>query len=162
MLVTRVATGDDAKVITHHRRQMFADAGNPDTALLDVISENFEPWVTERLLDGRYLGWLTLDGDRAVAGLGMLLLDWPPHLLDPWHAQRGYLMNMYVEPDYRRKRLASHLMDLALAEARRREIRVVALHATEEGRTVYENKGFTATNEMFHLEPEPGSLDLGE
>jgi ribosomal protein S18 acetylase RimI-like enzyme len=93
------------------------------------------------------------DGDRVVAGAGLMLLDWAPHPLDPRSTQRGYLLNVYVEPEYRRKKLASHLIEHALAEARRRKIRVVALHSTEAGRALYESNGFRRTNEMFYVEP---------
>ena len=103
--------------------------------------------------EGKYFGWLTTDGDTVVAGAGLLLLDWPPHPLDPRSTQRGYLANVYVEPEYRRRKLASHLIEMALAEARRRKIRVVALHSTEEGQRLYESNGFRQTNEMFYVEP---------
>ena len=82
-----------------------------------------------------------------------MLLDWAPHPLDPRSTQRGYLLNVYVEPDYRRKKLASQLIEHALAEARRRKIRVVALHSTEAARGLYESNGFRRTNEMFSVEP---------
>jgi ribosomal protein S18 acetylase RimI-like enzyme len=112
--------------------------------------------VAKAIEDGKYLGWLTSDGDHVVAGAGLMLLDWAPHPLDPRSTQRGYLLNVYVEPEYRRKKLASQLIDLALAEARRRKIRVVALHSTEAGRRLYENNGFRSTNEMFYVEPVEG------
>ncbi|WP_243648172.1 GNAT family N-acetyltransferase [Acidipila rosea] len=132
---------------------MFVDAGRLDSPVLDVMAQNFEPWVKSMIAGGKYLGWLTQDEGRVVAGAGLLLLDWPPHPLDPHSTQRGYLLNVYVEPEYRRKRLASKLIELALAEARRRKIRVVALHSTEEGRPLYESTGFRRTNEMFYVEP---------
>jgi ribosomal protein S18 acetylase RimI-like enzyme len=94
-----------------------------------------------------------VDGDKVVAGAGLLLLDWPPHPLDPHSTQRGYLLNVYVEAEYRRRKLASHLIECVLAEARRRKIRVVALHSTDEGRPLYESTGFRQTNEMFYVEP---------
>lgn len=111
-----------------------------------------EPWVAQAISDNRYLGWLTEDDGQVVAGAGLLLLDWPPHPLDPRSTTRGYLLNVYVELDYRRRHLASNLIELALAEARRRGIRVVALHSTEEGRRLYESAGFRPTNEMFFVE----------
>jgi hypothetical protein len=40
-----------------------------------------------------------------------------------------------------------------MAEARRRGIRVVALHSSQAGRAIYERLGFRATNEMMHTEP---------
>jgi ribosomal protein S18 acetylase RimI-like enzyme len=152
MLETRMATVADAKLITHHRRRMFVDAGRADNQVLDTMARNFEPWVAKAIEEAKYIGWLTDDGDRVVAGAGLMLLDWAPHPLDPNSTQRGYLLNVYVEPEYRRKRLASQLIELALAEAHRRKIRVVALHSTEAGRRLYESNGFRRTNEMFYVE----------
>ena len=151
MFDTRPATAADAAVITRHRHQMFVDAGRKDDQLLKAMSTKFEPWVADMLAQGKYLGWLTTDGDKVVAGAGLLILDCPPHPLDIG-SHRGYLLNVYVEPDYRRKKLASHLIDAVLAEARRRNIRVVALHSTEAGRPLYESNGFRQTNEMFYVE----------
>jgi ribosomal protein S18 acetylase RimI-like enzyme len=153
MLETRTATAADAHLITHHRRRMFVDAGRADNQVLSVMSQNFEPWVAKMINEQKYLGWLTADSDRVIAGAGLLILDWPPHPLDPRSVHRGYLLNVYVELEYRRRKLASHLIELALAEARRRKIRVVALHSTEEGRRLYESNGFRQTNEMFYVEP---------
>jgi ribosomal protein S18 acetylase RimI-like enzyme len=153
MLETRPATAADAAVLTHHRHRMFVDAGRRDNPVLHVMSQHFEPWVVRMINEGKYLGWLTEDEGKVVAGAGLLLLDWPPHPLDPHSTQRGYLLNVYVEPEYRRRKLASHLIEYALAEARRRKIRVVSLHSTDEGRALYESNGFRQTNEMFYVEP---------
>ena len=156
MYQIRAATPADAAVITHHRRRMFVDAGRQDNRVLDVMAEYFKPWVEIRLADGRYLGWLTSENGTVVAGAGLIVLDWPPHPLDPRQDKRGYLLNVYVEPEHRRKKLASQLIDQALAEARKQKIRVVALHSTDEGRPLYESNGFRRTNEMFYVEPVEG------
>lgn len=153
MLKTRPATAADAALITHHRRRMFVDAGRQDNRVLDLMAKAHEPWVAKMLAESKYLGWLTEDNGVVIAGAGLFLLDWPPHPLDPRSSQRGYLLNVYVEPEYRRRKLASHLIEYALAEARRRKIRVVSLHSTDEAKRLYESNGFRATNEMFYVEP---------
>ena len=153
MLKTRLAAASDAALITRHRRRMFVDAGRRDDQVLQIMADTHEPWVAKAITEGRYLGWLTEDEGQVVAGAGLLLLDWPPHPLDPRSTIRGYLCNVYVEPSHRRRKLASHLIEMALAEAARRAIRVVALHSTDEGRALYEANGFRATNEMFYVEP---------
>jgi len=132
---------------------MFVDAGRQDNRVLDLMAKAHEPWVAKMLAEGKYLGWLTEDDGVVVASAGLFLLDWPPHPLDPRSSQRGYLLNVYVEPEYRRRKLASHLIEYALAEARRRKIRVVSLHSTDEAKRLYESNGFRATNEMFYVEP---------
>ena len=154
MIEIRVATTADARTITYHRRQMFLDAGWPDDEHMARMSATFEPWAAEMMAWGKYIGWLAVDGEtgRIVAGAGVLLLDWPAHPFDPDHSQRAYLLNVFVERDYRRQGLAGRLLEAAMDEARRRGIRVVALHASDEGRPVYERYGVTPTSEMWFVD----------
>ena len=84
MPATRAATAADAAIITHHRRRMFVDAGRIDNRVLDVMAEHFEPWVTQQLQSGNYMGWLALDdAGEVIGGSGLMMLDWPPHPLIP-------------------------------------------------------------------------------
>lgn len=152
---TRQATPEDAPIIAQHRHRMFVDAGRADNGALRRVTDAFETWVGTMLRDGKYMGWFALQDGKVVGGAGFMAMDWPPHPLDP-EPHRGYLLNVYVEPEFRRKRIASNLIELALAEARRRKIRVVSLHATEESRRMYESSGFRRTNEMFYVEPVEG------
>jgi GNAT superfamily N-acetyltransferase len=57
-------------------------------------------------------------------------------------------LNVFVEPEHRRKGLAKRLM--ALAEARARELGVcyAILHSTRQGRPLYESLGWGPTSEM--------------
>lgn len=153
-MITRSATVGDASIITHHRMRMYVEAGRRDDRSLLLMAKNFEPWVTRMMEQQKYFGWLTVDEDKVIAGVGLLILDWPPHPLDPRQCYRGYLLNLYVEPDYRRRKLASNLIEMVLAEARSRKIRVVALHSTDEARPLYESTGFRETNEMFRIEAD--------
>jgi GNAT superfamily N-acetyltransferase len=157
MLTTRRATAHDSELITQHRKAMFADMRDAPDSILNEMGRHFEPWVRHMLVDDKYVGWIIKDGDRAVASAGFLLLDWAPHYLDPTGEQRGYVLNVFVEPEYRRRGLAQALMAECMDEARRRGIRVVALHASQKGQPVYEKLGFTASNEMLFVngKPEP-------
>jgi GNAT superfamily N-acetyltransferase len=101
----RTASAGDADHIVNHRRRMFVDAGEPDNDRMAEISRAFRDWLSGRLGDGRYLGWLCMADDQVVGGLGMVVFDWPP---GPLHLApgRGYLRNMSVDPEHRRKGLA--------------------------------------------------------
>ena len=74
------------------------------SAVLEEMGRNFEPWVRRMLVDDKYVGWIIRARDRAVASAGFLLLDWAPHYLDPAGEQRGYVLNVFVEPEYRKAR----------------------------------------------------------
>jgi ribosomal protein S18 acetylase RimI-like enzyme len=148
MLETRAATVADAFLIARHRRAMFHAMGCATPGVLDEMTRSFEPWLVPRLAGGRYLGWITCDGLQPIASIGLLFLDWPPHTLHPVAAERGYILNLFVEPEFRRRGLARALVELCLAEARRRNISVITLHASAEGRPLYESLGFQSSNEM--------------
>jgi ribosomal protein S18 acetylase RimI-like enzyme len=152
MLATRNATPADAGLIAAHRHAMFAEMGKSDNSTLDEMRRNFMPWVERMLAAGKYVGWVVLDGERPVASAGFFELEWPPHPWDPASEHRGYLLNFWVEPAFRGQGLAHSLVRGALAEARRRKLRVVALHASDAGRHVYHAMGFRETNEMIYVE----------
>jgi GNAT superfamily N-acetyltransferase len=147
MFETRLATVVDAELIGEQRRRMFVDMGEADDARMQTMIEKFVPWVRERLESGTYVGWLTSEGGRVVAGGGMWLMESPPNLMDTGLV-RAHLMNFYVDPAFRGRGLAHGLLKTAVSDARQRGIKVVSLHASKFGRPLYERNGFKATNEM--------------
>ncbi len=152
MLVTRTATVADAALITAHRHAMFAEMGTSTPEALAAMSRNFTPWFEQMMSADRYVGWVVEDEATPAASAGFFQLDWPPHPLDPAATARGYLLNFWVEPQYRGRGLARGLVRLAVGESRRRGFRVTALHASAAGRPVYEKEGFRGSGEMFFTE----------
>lgn len=144
----RPLTPDDIDLICRHRESMFRDSGRSE-AVIAAMAAPFRAWLAPKLADGRYFGWAArADDGRDIAGLGMMEIDWPPHPSHPLDDRRGYILNVYVEPDHRRRGLARRLMDEAVAEAKRRGLRFMILHATDEGRPLYESLGWADTAEM--------------
>lgn len=148
MAETRRATVADAEVIAQQRRRMFADAGMAAEASMGPMTANFVDWVRPRLADGSYVGWLVEEGGQLVGGAGLWVIDWPPHFMDE-QPRRAYLLNFYVAPEMRRRGVARDLLARAVAEAKERGIKVVTLHASQFGKPVYEQAGFTMSNEMM-------------
>lgn len=155
MRVTRLATKKDAELIAAHRSAMFAEMGKSDGEALERMRQKFVPWVERMIGAGKYVGWIVEEDGRIAASGGFFELEWPPHPLDPEGEHRGYLLNFWVEPEYRGQGLARTLVREALAESRRRGIRVTALHASDAGRRVYEPMGFRGTNEMYYVDAAP-------
>jgi GNAT superfamily N-acetyltransferase len=120
---------------------MFEQMGHRNAPALDAMTAAFLPWLRQRVASAEYLSWLALAPDGAiVAGLGLWLMDCPPHMLGPG-APRGSILNVYTEPVSRRQGIARRLMNVALDWCRANRVRAVILHASEE-------LGFKSTNEM--------------
>lgn len=146
-MTIRPLVPEDIDLVCDHRQRMFREAGRGDD-VLSPMAEPFRLWVAQRLGDGRYFGFVAEDGGRAIGGVGLMELDWPPHPMHPEDGRRGYVLNVFVEPDARGKGVARALMAAAEAEFKARGISYVVLHATAAGRRVYETEGWTATSEM--------------
>jgi len=152
MHTTRIATSADVTLITEHRHAMFAEIGWSTPDALATMSQHFRPWVDRMMAAAKYIGWVVEDEGQPVASAGFFELDWPPHPFDPASEARGYLLNFYVKPSHRRRGLAKELVKLAVAESRRRGLRVTTLHASDAGRPVYESLGFRRGGEMMLIE----------
>lgn len=144
----RPATPQDCAVILHHRRSMFRDMGEGTAEELDRMVEATAPWLAHALADGSYRGWLAEDPDgRIAAGGGVLISSWPAGPKDPY-TRRALIINVYTEPEFRNRGLASQVMLLMIQWLKEQGFNSVVLHASDAGRHLYETLGFVPTNEM--------------
>jgi GNAT superfamily N-acetyltransferase len=131
---------------------MFEDMG----ILQDVGASEFEAAAESffgRVLGGSdWFAWLAELGGKVVSGGVIYLSEMPPRNLPTGGfipaRKQGLVMNIFVEPEWRRKGIASAVLDHILAFGREQGLASVTLHASRDGRHVYEAMGFKPTNEM--------------
>jgi GNAT superfamily N-acetyltransferase len=146
---------------------MFRDMREGTVEELDRMVDVARPWLKKALAGGWYHHWLAVvgnddggDGDsksgggpvvdsneRVAGGGGVLLSPWPANPHDPC-VERAIILNVYTEQEFRRRGVAREVMQAILGWVKERGLRSVNLHASDEGRRLYENLGFTTTNEM--------------
>ena len=137
----------DLETIVRHRTEMFRESGCSDEDLA-TMEAGVRPWLESRLAERTYFGWVIEADGVPVAGLGMMVLDWPPHMYHPSDSRRAYVLNVFVEPGYLGRGLASDLMRKAQEEAERRRIVFMTLHASSQGLPLYKKLGWKPTSEM--------------
>jgi GNAT superfamily N-acetyltransferase len=148
LITIRLATLSDLPVLIHHRRAMFKDIREYDPAELDAHDAAFKLWVQEQMERGDYFTWLMANQDnRVVAGAAVWMKTMPP-LPGETANRRAYILNVYTEPPYRRRGLATRLMRKILHWCEEQGIDGALLHASDAGRPLYESLGFVQTNEM--------------
>jgi len=151
----RRATAADAGVLARHRAEMFRDMGELPASLYDTLIDAARAYLTQAITDGRYVGWVAeLDaGSREIiGGAGLQLRELLPRA-DVARGRlvrgpQGLIVNVYTERAWRRKGVADALMQELLQWCRGNGIESVVLHASDEGRPLYEKLGFRPTNEM--------------
>ena len=109
---------------------------------------------------GDYLAWIAEDDGSPPAPIGGAGVQLRPIVPRPGAGAddlelgpEAIILNVYVEPDWRRRGVGEALMHAVMAALAARGIRRIVLHASKDGRRLYERLGFVATNEMRWIGP---------
>jgi GNAT superfamily N-acetyltransferase len=150
MVTTRPVTPADLDLICRQREEMFRESNAPGRSddLLREMTAAFRVWLRPRLRDGSYFGYIAEEESAIVGGIGLMVIDWPPHPSHPYEDRRGYVLNVFVEPSHRGRGVAKMLMRLGEEEFATRGVSFAILHATRMGRPLYEKTGWAQTSEM--------------
>ena len=62
--------------------------------------------------------------------------------------RHAIIINVFTEPEWRRRGIAKLLLEQIIAWARTERLDRLVLHASDEGRLLYEKMGFVQTSEM--------------
>ena len=154
--VVRPADASDIAVLARHRAAMFRDMGQLVSHQEEALERATASYLSEALPRGEYLAWVAEPQDETlpsiIGGAGVQLRPILPRPrpgsdeLEP--GPEAIVLNVYVEPGWRRRGVAEALMRAALDALAERDIRRVVLHASADGRRLYERLGFVPTNEM--------------
>ena len=144
----RTAGVTDAAVIAHHRVAMFHDMGILHHANVSALERAARDYLDAALANREYLGWLIEAEGSVVAGGGLVIRRLLPRPESLEGGEEAYVLNVYTEPAHRRRGLACQLMEMIMVWCRERNIARISLHASDDGRRVYEQLGFVQTNEM--------------
>jgi GNAT superfamily N-acetyltransferase len=146
-IAIREATLEDVPEILRHRRGMYEDMGYKDGSALAGMVSTSESYLQQALVDGSFRAWLAETAGRVVGGAAILVNPWPSHPYDQ-QCRRATILNMYVDPEFRRQGVARRLMQVMIEWGRKEGFVQVNLHASDQGRPLYESLGFKPTNEM--------------
>ncbi len=144
----RPATVDDAPVIARHRAAMFRDMGDASGDDVARIESASILYLRQMMSERRFLGWLAERHGEVVAGGGLVVSQLLPRPGAVDGGEQALILNVYCEPEHRRRGLARALMAAMLEWCKRERIAKVVLHASQDGRPLYESLGFVQTNEM--------------
>jgi GNAT superfamily N-acetyltransferase len=150
----RRATAQDAHVIAWHRARMFQDMGDVSGDAFEILRTQARIRLEQWIDTGNYIGWLATPADKPemiVAGAGVQLQPILPRPIDVstiGEGRQGTIVNVFTEPQWRQRGIAGQLIEEIIIWSKNEQIDRLVLHASDEGRSIYERLGFVASNEM--------------
>ena len=146
-ITIREASSPDIPEILRQRCAMYQDMGTKDPDVLNAMAKLSAGYLERAMADGVFRAWLACDGDHVVAGGAVVITPWLAHPYD-LECRRATILNVYTSPDYRLRGLARKIMQTIIDWCTAEGFARVTLHASEDGRHLYESLGFEASNEM--------------
>ncbi len=153
--LVRQAESADIELLAQHRAAMFRDMGQLSGHQEEKLARATASYLLDALPRGEYLAWIAEDLGTPPAPIGGAGVQLRPILPRPRPGSddlelgpEAIVLNVYVEPPWRRRGVGDTLVRAVLTALAERGIRRVVLHASTDGRRLYERLGFAPTNEM--------------
>lgn len=150
-LIFQKAAPEDIDLLTETRIEVLRAANqlSADADMSEVERQSYD-YYRKSLCDGSHIAYLVFDGNRFIGAGGVSFFQVMPTYHNP-SGNKAYIMNMYTDPEYRRKGIAIRVLDRLVKDSKRRGITAISLEATDMGRPLYEKYGFVAMDHEMEL-----------
>ena len=139
----RPATMADLPLLLRYRRAMAEEMDGADEVAINRMLTALESYLLSAIPEGRWSSWVAEPGGCA----SLEIVQWVPGRLDPM-PRRAWIHSVYIEPSFRRRGIGRRLTHTIISWCREQGFRWIYLHASEQGRPLYESLGFKRSSEM--------------
>ncbi|MDZ8136341.1 MAG: GNAT family N-acetyltransferase [Nostoc sp. DedQUE04] len=151
MFNLRQANLQDLEALIQLRLELLREAGDikgdSDTTNL---AEATRKYLGEKMPTGEFLAWVAEVNNQIVATSGLVFFQRPPYNGN-FSGLEGYIMNVYTIPMWRGQGIATALLKEIISFVRATEAKRLWLHATEDGKHIYEKLGLVSTAKEMEI-----------
>lgn len=142
----RRATQEDIQIIVHHRVEMVRSMGWSEDMISATKDATLvflrEPW------NPSIECYLAIDRESVVGGCAVSFCIAFPSARNP-SGKFAYLYNMFVEPEHRRRGVATSLLRHITQLCKERNIEKMTLHDSKMSREIYIREGFVKSENYY-------------
>lgn len=144
----RKALISDIPALVKLRRIMFESMGGFGEDQLHKSDEASTKYFSENIPTNKFHGWVIEGPNKEIISCGGVVIDiHPPGPLN-FSGKIAYIMNLSTLPEYRTKGAGTLVLSTILDWISEKRISTVTLHATEDGKSLYQKFKFRDSNEM--------------
>ena len=145
----RASQPTEDPIIAEHFRQMWLDLEMPETAIRSNWQDETKQFLDFARRSLHYAAFVAEIDDRIVGSAScQQFAGLYPNILTAEHRQYGYIWGVYVEPEHRRKGIATDLTKETVRYLKSIGCTHAVLNASPLGKPVYEQLGFQTGNTM--------------
>jgi GNAT superfamily N-acetyltransferase len=129
------------------------DGGRDPDVIQPGWRDRYTEFYSSRMVHDRAALFLAEHDAKPIGVAAVYLMV--NHRSEIFGFQSAYVSNVWVEPEWRRRGIASKLMGMTVDWAKNKGCEVVRLRSSKMGRAVYAGLGFVASDEMEFRLPKP-------
>lgn len=154
----RPGTLEELDELIRLRLSLFEAMGYDDPTVLAQTDAACRTYFTREMPSGNFRVWVAEVRGRPVASIGLVIHSVPP---SPGNltGRVGYIMNLVTDPAFRRQGIARALMEHVLSVLSAEGVLVATLHATPDGRPLYERLGFAIDGQIPEMRRRASEAD---
>ena len=116
----------------------------------EELSTSLREYLSKSIANDEFVAWLAIFDGEIIATSGLCFFQITPGftLID---GKIAYILNIYTLPHWRGKGVGKQVFDHILQEAIRRGYKRISLHASDDGRPIYEKFGFRGTDDEMEF-----------
>ena len=141
-------TFDDLDLLVDHRLLMWKEIHPDMTERVEQSRELTRKWIGSKISEGSLTSLIVKNSEGRVVGSGCILVKEDQPRPGSSQMRYPYLLSMYTLPEYRKIGVASSIVKESIKWSRDNGFDRISLHASNQGKSVYEKFGFQQTNEM--------------
>lgn len=126
-------------------KEVFSISENTDTTELYDMNESY---YRTHLGDGSHTACFAYCG-KEIIGCGGICYQQEMPSPDNRTGKCGYLMNIYVLPDYRRKAVGKQIVAFLTEDAKNKCVEKLSLESSEIAEKLYQSMGFKRNNHFY-------------
>lgn len=152
MMELKKATVEDIPLLVSMRMSLLHSAiGDGEKENWKFVQEQIEKYYKKTIPEKTHIAYLAFEDNRCVGTGGVCFYQILPTYFKPT-GKKAYIINMYTLPGYRRKGIATKILNLLIKESLSRGATYISLEATAIGKPLYEKNGFAVLNsEMQYM-----------
>ncbi len=146
----RRATPEDVDPLVNLRLAFLAEVSSA-TGSDPILRASLTEYFSKAIPSNGFIGFLAVAETKIIATSGLVFHCHPPSNRNPT-GREAYIMNMFTLPEYRRRGIATRLLQMLIDHARQNDCGKISMHAMPQGRSIYVNAGFVRIETEMRLD----------
>ena len=145
----RRANINDIEILIDYRVRFLNELySHPEDDETETLRKALKEYFSEAIPSNDFIAWLAEYNGKIIGTSGMVVWQMPARYGGLESGKLGYILNLYIIPEARRKGICTRLLNELIEEAKSLGLTYLHLHASEDGINIYRKAGFAEPNQI--------------